>query len=108
MSLVSGLAVALTTFFPASRLVELIGKANCEVDVVQSGIEPDESGQLVSTILNCFGTIVGGAAGILLGIIAALPALLAGMVSSIVLELTNNATVRFKIHLWSEIVLGRA
>lgn len=76
MSQVRTLALGLGFLLP-DEAIDTIGRAECLPDLINSGaVDDDPSATGFAAILRCFGAAVGGAAGAVVGLLAAAPAAL--------------------------------
>lgn len=97
MSQVRTLALAANIVFPASAM-EKIGRAECLPDLVRSGaIDGEPSASLFGAIFRCFGAAIGGAAGALVGLLAAAPAALWTELEGVLRSATRQDVKTFTI-----------
>jgi hypothetical protein len=85
LTIVNASVSALSGFIPAKKL-EALGKAQCFLDLVSSGVNASQTvadaayGGLASKVLGCVGTVVGALAGKLISAVTTIPGALTALI----------------------------
>lgn len=92
----AGVQTALAVYGVAFTPAQLAEVGDCVANVVDIAIDPDP-GRVLGTVLGCFGTAVGGAAGVVVGVLTSLSSLLVTNVVGVVGEFTGTNHIEITV-----------
>lgn len=98
LTVVNALVSVVSEFIP-TKYIELIGRAECLLDVISTSIDISSKenefedpvlGGLAGTVARCLGTIIKGFGGKLISILATIPGAATAVIDTIVRQMTNR------------------